>query len=609
MPTIDQIGAAGQALSTSDEILISQLVGGSRVTSKTTLGGLMTLLAAQGLLPSGFISGEGVPSNSIGSNGWTYLNASNGDVYGNTSGTWSKVGNIAGTAGATGPAGAAFQASSLPLVTSAAGASLVPISQSGTMESITLANLLVAETIDLLNPANPASDTDTFPTGQGSNVLTRQSLSAVWALMASHIPGWHRPVIEIKANTGLDGSIHNNGLLIVSQAVTITALGTMGSGFVCDIVNVSGGNITFGPGITTSNAGTTLPTGESARVMSAVYSGGTLVFAALSSGSGGTAPAAPGATTSLASAGVTSSTVSLTWTAPSTGGLVTSYTLNYRVHGAGSWTAAPGSPIAPATAATVTGLSASTSYDFQVIAANSGGAGTAAELDSVSTSAASAAPGAPTSVSAGGVTSSTATVAWSAPGSGGTVSGYSVYYGVHPASTWTLATSSLAVSATSYTVTGLAASTEYDFYVAANSAGNGSTASSTVNATTSASSGSYLLTDGTTPWTGGNPYTHGGAGSIAVNVDDNTQDGEGPHTLPANVQFALSTSNSVQPSTGLVSAAGYTTGIPGSSGRNLWYQWLTIPSTPGTYYLWSLALNGGGSVVASFHSTSTVTVT
>ena len=80
------------------------------MTSKTTLGGLMTLLAAQGLLPSGFISGEGVPSNSIGSNGWTYLNASNGDVYGNTSGTWSKVGNIAGTAGATGPAGAAFQA-------------------------------------------------------------------------------------------------------------------------------------------------------------------------------------------------------------------------------------------------------------------------------------------------------------------------------------------------------------------------------------------------------------------------------------------------------------------------------------------------------------------
>jgi len=403
--------------------------------------------------------------------------------------------SIAAQASATSAAALAAVALSVPaldVVSSVASTDTVPIGQGGSTVAVTLQTLLNPETIDLLSAASPASDTDTFPSGQGSNVLLRQTLSGVWSLMASHLPGYHRPVVELTENTNLDGSTHNNALLICSQAVTITPTGTMGSGFMCDVVNVSGSNVTLGAGITTSNAGNVLPTGESARICSATYSGGTVNFATLSAGSGGPAPAAPGQVTGLATSGATSSTMTLSWTAPGSGGTPTAYTVNYRVTGSGPWSSATTS--ASASPYTVTGLSASTSYDFEVIATNSGGSGTASSAVTASTDAAGAAPGAPTNLAAGAATSSTMTLTWSAPGSGGTVSGFSAYFKLHSGSTWSLATAGLAASATSYTVTTLASGTSYDFYVAANSAGNGSTASGTVTASTTTIAGPNAVT-------------------------------------------------------------------------------------------------------------------
>lgn len=403
--------------------------------------------------------------------------------------------SVAAQASATAAAALAAVALSVPaldVVSSVTSTDTVPIGHSGSTVAVTLQTLLDPETIDLLAMANPAADTDTFPSGQGSNVLLRQTLAAVWALMASHLPDYHQPVVELTANTTLDGSTHNNSLLICSQGITITPSGTMGSGFVCDVVNVSGSNVTLGPGITTSNAGNVLPTGESARIVSATYSGGTVNFATLSAGSGGAAPATPGQVTGLTASGATSSTMTLSWTAPSSGGTPTAYTVNYQVTGAGSWTSATtsasGSPF------TVTGLSASTSYEFEVIATNSGGSGTASSTVTASTGAATAAPGAPTNLAASEATSSTMELTWSAPGSGGTVSGYSAYFKLHSGSTWSLATAGLAASATSYTVTGLASGTSYDFYVAANSTGSGSTASSTVTASTTTIAGPNAVT-------------------------------------------------------------------------------------------------------------------
>ena len=171
----------------------------------------------------------------------------------------------ASAAAAAALAAVALSVPALPVVSSVASNNTVPIGQSGSTVAVTLQTLLNPETIDLLATANPAADTDTFPSGQGSNVLLRQTLAGVWSLVASHLPGYHQPVVELTANTNLDGSTHNNRLLICSQGVTITPTGTMGSGFVCDVVNVSGSNVTLGAGITTSNAGNVLPTGESDR--------------------------------------------------------------------------------------------------------------------------------------------------------------------------------------------------------------------------------------------------------------------------------------------------------------------------------------------------------
>ena len=150
--------------------------------------------------------------------GWTYLNSSNGDVYQNAAGTWTKTGSIRGEQGVPGPAQPVFAVQSLSVVNSVGASDLVPIGQNGSTVAVAYSTLLDAETIDQLNSANPAADTDTFFTGQGSNVMGRQTLAAVWALIASHLPSWHRNVVELTTNTTLDGSVHNNAVLILRAA-------------------------------------------------------------------------------------------------------------------------------------------------------------------------------------------------------------------------------------------------------------------------------------------------------------------------------------------------------------------------------------------------------
>ena len=90
------------------------------------------------------------------------------------------------------------------------------------------------------------------------------------------------------------------------------------------------------------------------------------------SGGGTTAPAAP---TGLTVAGTTSSSVSLSWTAPS--GTVTGYYVDENGSQAASVTG---------TSATITGLAASTTYSFTVIAYNSAGKSPASGAVSATTS-------------------------------------------------------------------------------------------------------------------------------------------------------------------------------------------------------------------------------
>ena len=87
-------------------------------------------------------------------------------------------------------------------------------------------------------------------------------------------------------------------------------------------------------------------------------------------------------------------------------------------------------------------------------------------------------PGAPTGLTVTGTTSSSVSLSWTAPS--GTVTGYNVYEN---------GTKAMSVTATSASVTGLAASTTYSFAVTATNSVGESAKSGSVSATTSASSG------------------------------------------------------------------------------------------------------------------------
>lgn len=192
-----------------------------------------------------------------------------------------QYGTISATlAGGTSADTSVYSITSLPTVTTISSGDLVAISQSGSDHTITYANFIDGQTIDQVQPAAAASDTDTFLVAQDGNVLLRQTLAAVWVWLSSQLPSYKLPTLELTTDTTLSAAAHNRRLLICSQPITVTpAATTMGSGFTCDLINVSAGNITFATGITTSSGASTLGPGQAATLTCATYSGGTLVYA------------------------------------------------------------------------------------------------------------------------------------------------------------------------------------------------------------------------------------------------------------------------------------------------------------------------------------------
>ncbi len=396
-------------------------------------------------------------------------------------GLFSAGANIAidanGVVSATGAGGNPYSIGSLTPVTTIAAPDLVGINQGGADHTISYANFIDGATIDQVPPAAAAPATATLWVGQGSNVLVRQTLGAVWNWVAGHLPGYHRPVVEVTTNLILDGSVHNNAILVCSAPVMLTpGFINMGSGFHCDVINLSGGSVTFAPGITTSTGNATLATGQAATLSGASYSGGNVVFAALAASG---APAVPGQVTALAAGAVAYNAVPLTWSAPATGGLPSTYTVQYRVHGGTNWTTA--SSAVAGTGFTVSGLTAATDYDFQVTGTNQAGSGTASAVISATTAAAPAAPGQVTGLIASAPTAGSVTLAWTAP-TGGSVSTYTVQYRITGGSVF--ATASASVTGLTYTVTGLAPSTGYDFQVLAVNVSGSGPASAIASATT-----------------------------------------------------------------------------------------------------------------------------
>lgn len=285
--------------------------------------------------------------------------------------------------------GASYSITTLPRVNMIAATDLVAISQGGTDHVITYGNFLDGLTIDLAQPAVPAADTDSFWVAQGSSTMLRQTFAAIWPWLTPKLPSYKMPVVELTTTTTLDGTVHNGRILVCSQPVTLNpAALNMGSGFYCDVLNLSSGTVTLGAGILTSSGSSMLPSGQSAALRAVSYSGGTVVFATIPSASTGTTVAMPGQVAGLSASNATTSSITLNWSAPTSGGPVTGYTVQFRMAGTTNWSTFVAGLVTTSTP--VTGLAAATSYDFQVFGTNATGAGPASIVVTRATAAAGA---------------------------------------------------------------------------------------------------------------------------------------------------------------------------------------------------------------------------
>nr|WP_183560545.1 lytic polysaccharide monooxygenase [Paenibacillus endophyticus] len=203
---------------------------------------------------------------------------------------------------------------------------------------------------------------------------------------------------------------------------------------------------------------------------------------------------APTVPSSLSSPAKTATTVSLAWNASTDNVGVTGYKI-YK----GATVAATVSGTTLAYQAT--GLAANTAYTFNVKAVDgAGNESSASNAITVTTNASGGvdtqAPTAPGGLHVmGAPTSSSLMLMWNAATDNVGVTGYNIYRGTTLAAT-------VPASATSYTVTGLAASTTYSFSVYAIDAANNQSAASSINGTTASAS--------TAPaWSAGTTYTIG----------------------------------------------------------------------------------------------------
>lgn len=148
--------------------------------------------------------------------------------------------------------------------------------------------------------------------------------------------------------------------------------------------------------------------------------------------------------------------VTVTWSAPTTGTGPFSYMIQFRVQGTTQFQAGisvSGSP------AVLTGLSAGTTYELQVVTRNSAGAATS-NIETVSTFAVAPAPA--TNLLATQVQATAVTLTWNAPAFGTPPFNYTVQFRVTGTLPWFLISVGSSIGVT---IIGLQPSTEYDFEV------------------------------------------------------------------------------------------------------------------------------------------------
>lgn len=221
---------------------------------------------------------------------------------------------------------------------------------------------------------------------QGYRILGAKAAIAVQAARRYLAPSSNATAVVISpslssvvVNNPVTVNVTTDNPLTGSQTQQVTLTAPMaGNWSPSNVVNLSASTPTAAPTFTPTQTG-------SGNITATVT--GTLSISANSPALASTAAAtAPGAVTGLTAGTATSSTQPLTWTAPSSGTAPITYKVEYSPAAANTWTqAATG---VSASNYTVTGLTASTAYDYRVTPSNTAGNGTAATLSNVSTAAA-----------------------------------------------------------------------------------------------------------------------------------------------------------------------------------------------------------------------------
>ena len=455
----------------------------------------------------------------------------------------------------------------LPRSHSLLASDLIPINRAGVSQATTYATLLNAQTIDQAAPAGACGDSDLVWVAQAGNTMARQSFAGIWSWIAERLPDARRAMVEITADTVLDGTVHNGRTLVCTQPVLLSpSLQNMGAGFHCEVINLSAGPVTFGAGIILSLDSPSLAPRRSAAIRLLALASGSVAYANVQGASD--LSTLPGAVQNLTVATVTASAIGLSWVGPTTGAPPFTYAILYRVSGAGSWTTGPSGLTDGA--GLLQGLTSGVTYEVVVVAANTSGTGNLSGVVTATTQGSASTPGQPLTLAATTQGPNSVSLAWAAPTSGGAVVSYVVQHRSVGASVWSNSLTGLSVR--SAVVSGLVAATAYEFRVLAENADGIGPASAVATATTEAMAGAVTSIQWNLTPVG--PYTQG-TGAIGVNVLVT------PSTAAVRLGFSMSAT--VPPATWTLAVHVMT---------NLWGAYVDTPATAGTWYAWAQGTDG-----------------